>query len=1362
MKQIYFILLIVIPFIGYSQTRSIAGVENQYFAVTSVTNGSNTITCETVGLNNLNPGDKVILIQMKGADIKRTSLDWGTDWEINNGELSDVNLIAGRYEYLAVNSVNTGTGEVIFTANLKREYNANQPLQLVKIIEEEYVSVNGTVYAQPWNGSTGGVVAIVAYKKLTLNEDINVDGAGFRGATPNAYSIDCRPSYINDTFYFPLTSVDKAGVKGEGVLSDTFSYMVGMGNALNGGGGGAGYFGGGGGGSNYTNGGNGGIQTLSCGALDQAQGGLGLGIEFYDRFNEPNPYERYVIAMGGGGGSSNEFGTDVASTGGNGGGIIIILTDTLEANSNAISANGQSVTNTVTAGGAGGGGGGVVVLDATYVSNQLNLSFAGGKGGDTETNCSGAGGGGSGGVFWFNGPSLPMNTTVDSSGGAYGIGEIGTCSPLIWGAEGDAGVTLKNYEPILNGFSFNAISRNDTICQGSAPIEIYGSSPKGESPFTFNWLSSTDNSTWTNLSVNTKNYQPPVLYQTTYYTRVVTNGEGVHDTALSVEIFVWDSIENNILQLRDTICYGAAPGTLLAENITNGGDGNYTYIWESRTNSTSWTERTEWGIDSPNPDEASLLETTYYRRTVNSVKVCTNLSTPDTITVLDLIQNNTFPTPDTTICKNLSGGTLTPNSVSGGDGSYSYSWITSTNDVSYTPTSGSDSTLDAGNLSQTTYYKRIVYSGNDDACVDTTTVPRIITVLELIDGNSISSDSTRYCFGDTPNIINGGNLSGGEAGDYRISWWQNNGGGWTEIVGETGDNYQPGSLTDSTRYRRRVISGTFDACIDTSNILAVDVIPAIINNLASTGENICENSKPASFTEIEASEGAGPGTYEYLWLEMTESSSDWVPASTDEGSNTGYSYSPASLTESTVFSRRVLSHICADTSNEISIVVYPQIENNTIEGGLEQYTCFSSTYDFVGSTPTGGQPSTEPNYLWESSTDQLSWAAANGSSNTRDYSTLSLTSAEYFRRVVTSGELEQCKDTTPVVFLQINPLPEGDIVSMIDTLCADSEISIEYNVTGNGPWTFELGDSEIIHSESNIQSTNGQIVFALNQTANLKVLNIIDDSTCYADLSGNTGLVEAKVYEVPVANAGDDFEDCGLSTQLNAVASVGTGVWTTTNGTFEDQNSPNTIVNVSAYGPSSFTWTETNWRECVDQDVVNVMLFEQPVDIDAGEDISLQYEFETELNALATDVGEGFWQFTSGSGVFDDSTNNNTFVTVDEVGEYMLRWSIRNGVCETISDSILLTVLDLELYGGFSPNADGVNDMFNIDLAEGNSATFIILDKNGRQVKRIEGVGRIEWDGTNEGGVQIPPGTYYYILKEEGNQDRTGYIELRR
>jgi flagellar hook assembly protein FlgD len=38
----------------------------------------------------------------------------------------------------------------------------------------------------------------------------------------------------------------------------------------------------------------------------------------------------------------------------------------------------------------------------------------------------------------------------------------------------------------------------------------------------------------------------------------------------------------------------------------------------------------------------------------------------------------------------------------------------------------------------------------------------------------------------------------------------------------------------------------------------------------------------------------------------------------------------------------------------------------------------------------------------------------------------------------------------------------------------------------------------------------------------------------------------------------------------------------------------------------------------------------------------------------------------------------------------------------------------------------------------------------------------IRWDGKNQSGKDVPEGTYFYLIKEPGQPDRKGYIELRR
>ncbi|MBN2486905.1 MAG: gliding motility-associated C-terminal domain-containing protein [Bacteroidales bacterium] len=1335
-RYLLIIALFSLSFSAQSQV-NIGGVVNSYYAVTGL--GANSVTCSgTEDLSGLKPGDKVLLMQMTGARINTSG-----SWFLDDGVHTFYGTETGAYEFLSVNYVSGQN--VYFTANLKRAYVSTEKIQLIKVFEAENATVISQLLATPWNGAKGGVIALVVLKKLMLNANINASGAGFRGGAAEFYYEGCRPAYSPDTFYFTTATIGKAGLKGEGLMTTSFAYTKGMGNFYTGGGGGAGMFGGGAGGSNYGAGGIGGAQGDPCtpAAGQYARGGISLLPTGYYSNSNNN------VAMGGGGGASTYNLTYSARAGGNGGGIVFILTDSLVGNGYSIMANGNQVF-AAQAGGSGGGAGGSVVLDASGYANNLYLSVNGGKGGDGGASGGGGGGGGGGGIIWYSGTSLPAQVHL-----SFSKGERGTSQTLNRnGTVGYDGGPRSEFVPVLNGFVFNAIRDNDTICQGKVPRLLIGTTPKGIGPFSFEWLQSTDSVNWTVIpSATTKDYQPPALDVTTYYTRVVTDGSnGKTDTALSVEIFVFPAITGNSLMLRDTICSGIAPGMLNANPVA-GGDGLlYYYTWQSKNLVSEW--QTIGSLEEHN-ETNQLTNTTFYRRIVVSAKVCADTSETDTLTVLPQIVNNDFFTPDSTICYGLQSGVLTPKSVSGGDGNYRYKWLESADNIGYSEISGETSSqYNPGALATTMYFARVVYSGNDDACIDTSNA-KTIEVLPSLGNNIVEISADLICYNTQPLAIIG-SLPDGGSGSYTYQWFTKNGAAYTSISGANGQGYQPPSLTDTAIYVRRVISGDDNACTDTSNELVIKVVPQIFNNLVSKHDTLCENNKPLPFAEYRASGGAGAFTYKWINKTLQANWSD-APAP-----NTDTLYSAVPLVQTTFFSRVAYSSICSDTSAPIEITVYPKIENNFLSGGAEQYVCYNLSKSINGLTPQGGNSAYS--YIWQNSSDAFTWGYF---SNTAGINTGNLNSAVYFRRIVLSGEGNECADTSSNVLVKINPLPAGDIESVPDTLCKGGEVTINYQgLTGNGPWTMKLGtETNELFTSPALSGTSGSLAFALNSSVDIKVLSIQDDSACFADLSANSGIVRAVVYEMPVANAGAGFEVCGPVARLNAAPSVGIGAWKIADGLFDDPAKPDALVTTNQYGLVDISWTETNWRECTDEDIVSVMFYEQPLEIDAGDDIK-SINYDTVLNASFPAVGYGFWKFNdSGRFVeFGDSLSNSTSVTVDGEGEYTFIWTIINGICPAISDSVVLLVDKTTFYEGFSPDGDGINDNFIVEFTRGRLGRLTIFNRNGRQIWQKNGEGQIEWDGTTDFGGDAPADTYFYIFERLDNTDKPkkGFIELRR
>mgnify|MGYP000550117058 CR=1 FL=1 len=102
--------------------------------------------------------------------------------------------------------------------------------------------------------------------------------------------------------------------------------------------------------------------------------------------------------------------------------------------------------------------------------------------------------------------------------------------------------------------------------------------------------------------------------------------------------------------------------------------------------------------------------------------------------------------------------------------------------------------------------------------------------------------------------------------------------------------------------------------------------------------------------------------------------------------------------------------------------------------------------------------------------------------------------------------------------------------------------------------------------------------------------------------------------------------------------------------------------------------------------------------------------------------------------------------------------------------SIFIKVFtQLYLPSAFTPNGDGLNDFFRIPPGSLNSlSSLVIYDRWGNKVYELLNAtnGNVAWDGKNQAGTDCAEGTYYYILKATGKDDKAyeykGNISLFR
>ena len=106
------------------------------------------------------------------------------------------------------------------------------------------------------------------------------------------------------------------------------------------------------------------------------------------------------------------------------------------------------------------------------------------------------------------------------------------------------------------------------------------------------------------------------------------------------------------------------------------------------------------------------------------------------------------------------------------------------------------------------------------------------------------------------------------------------------------------------------------------------------------------------------------------------------------------------------------------------------------------------------------------------------------------------------------------------------------------------------------------------------------------------------------------------------------------------------------------------------------------------------------------------------------------------------------------------------------ADGNVPLVAQLEGTRLFTPNGDGINDAFALSYAllkivTEAAVTLELYDLAGRRVRRAyEGMGSngsyaLEWDGTDDRGLLVPPGLYLYELRvqaDEGSERRWGSV----
>jgi gliding motility-associated-like protein len=125
------------------------------------------------------------------------------------------------------------------------------------------------------------------------------------------------------------------------------------------------------------------------------------------------------------------------------------------------------------------------------------------------------------------------------------------------------------------------------------------------------------------------------------------------------------------------------------------------------------------------------------------------------------------------------------------------------------------------------------------------------------------------------------------------------------------------------------------------------------------------------------------------------------------------------------------------------------------------------------------------------------------------------------------------------------------------------------------------------------------------------------------------------------------------------------------------------------------------------------------------------------------------------------------------LGTNTYKWSVENGSCR-LEDLVTIVLSSPVIPEAISPNNDNINDTLILNGLDFDTQTveLTILNGAGTLVYSTSNKnGNNEWEnwtGTNSKGIELPEGTYYYLLKVSSGKvpglvsKKSGFIILKR
>lgn len=271
------------------------------------------------------------------------------------------------------------------------------------------------------------------------------------------------------------------------------------------------------------------------------------------------------------------------------------------------------------------------------------------------------------------------------------------------------------------------------------------------------------------------------------------------------------------------------------------------------------------------------------------------------------------------------------------------------------------------------------------------------------------------------------------------------------------------------------------------------------------------------------------------------------------------------------------------------------------------------------------------------------------------------------------------------IFISVNPVNDAPVI-LNDTASTLSNQNAIGNILLNDS---DIENTSLIADSINVVgpangtitlNSNGSFIYTPNTGfygQDTIYISVCDSGTPLPGICVTDTLIITVNPVAAIANAGLDQNICSDSIVLNGnTTPVGSGLWTVISGsaTFVDSSIFNTVANNLSIGQNILVWSIIS-NSGITSDTVAINVIAPLAPPFAGTDKTI-CSFNDSLNALLPVVGTGVWSVVTGSsGLIADVNAASTTVTSLGEGVNSFVWTVSNGICPSVSDTVIINVI---------------------------------------------------------------------------------------